>query len=173
MLWEDENLLAVSKPSGLVTHPTYKHPDGTLTDGVFARQLERSEGRPWLLHRLDRDTSGLILFAKTEHARRSLVRQFEKRTIRKHYLAIVTGQPDPSEGTIDAPLCRDPLDRRRVIVDPTGQASSTGYRTLATRGEYALVLAQPHTGRTHQIRAHFAFIGAPLVGDTHISACGA
>ncbi len=170
VLCEDENLLAVNKPSGLVTHPTYKHPDGTLTDGVFARQQERGEGRPWLLHRLDRETSGLILFAKTEHARRSLVRQFEQRTIRKQYLAVVAGQLDPPEGTIDAPLCRDPLDRRRVIVDPTGQASSTSYRTLAAGDGYALVLALPHTGRTHQIRAHFAFFGAPLVGDgTYLS----
>lgn len=165
VLWEDTDLLAVNKPSGLVAHPAYKHPDGTLADAVFARQLARGEGRPWLLHRLDRDTSGVVLFAKTEHARRALVRQFERHTIHKRYLAVLAGTLTPPSGSIDAPLLRDPLDRRRTRVDPAGKPGVTLYRTLALEGGYSFVLAEPRTGRTHQIRAHFASLGAPLVGD--------
>jgi 23S rRNA pseudouridine1911/1915/1917 synthase len=165
VLWEDAELFAVYKPAGLVTHPTYKHPDGTLADAVFARQHARGAGRPWLLHRLDRETSGLVLFAKTDRARRGLVRQFERHTIRKRYLAVLAGKLDPPAGGIEAPLMRDPLDRRRTIVDPAGQPATTHYRTLAARGGYSLVLAAPRTGRTHQIRAHFASRGVPLLGD--------
>lgn len=165
IVYEDEQLLAVDKPSGLVTHPAYRHPDGTLCDLVFARQAGRGEGRPWLLHRLDRETSGVILFAKTETARRSLVRQFERHTIRKQYLAIAAGTLEPAAGTITAPLRRDPLDRRRTIVEPAGQLAETRYRRVVSGDGLALALVEPLTGRTHQIRAHFAWAGAPLLGD--------
>lgn len=165
ILYEDGLLLAVSKPAGLVTHPAYKHPDGTLSDIVFARQAARGEDRPWLLHRLDRETSGVVLFAKTPLARRALVRQFERRTVRKLYLAITHGAPDNPEGEIDAPLLRDPSDRRRVVVDPHGQSAQTRFRVLARAGDHALIAAEPLTGRTHQIRAHLAYVGAPIAGD--------
>lgn len=165
VLYEDTALLAVDKPAGIVTHPAYKHPDGTLCDAVFARQASRGESRPWLLHRLDRETSGVLLFAKTEIARRALVRQFERRTVRKRYLALLLGIPCPAEGVIEAPLTRDPADRRRVIVDASGQPATTRYRLLASSGTHALALAEPLTGRTHQIRAHFTSLGTPLVGD--------
>lgn len=165
VLHEDGELLAVDKPAGLVTHPAYKHPDGTLCDAVFARQAALGASRPWLLHRLDRETSGVVLFARTEHARRAVVRQFERRTVRKRYLALLAGVPDPPEGVVEAPLARDPADRRRVVVDPAGQPSATRYRTLASAGGYALALAEPLTGRTHQIRAHLTSLGAPLAGD--------
>jgi 23S rRNA pseudouridine1911/1915/1917 synthase len=165
VVYEDDAVLVVAKPSGLVTHPAYKHPDGTLCDAIFARQAACGEGRPWLLHRLDRDTSGLVVFAKTVQARRALVRQFERRTVHKQYLAITVGEPPAGTGEISEPLMRDPEDRRRVVTHADGQPAQTRYRALATASGYALLLVEPLTGRTHQIRAHLTAVGAPLVGD--------
>jgi 23S rRNA pseudouridine1911/1915/1917 synthase len=165
VLFEDGELLAVDKPAGLVTHPSYKHADGTLWDAVLARQLARGEQRPCLLHRLDKWTSGVMLFAKTASARRAIVRQFERRSVGKRYLALTAGMLDPDEGEIEAPLVRDSLDRRRTIVDEGGQPALTRYRVLAHATGYSLVLAEPQTGRTHQIRAHLSYRDAPLIGD--------
>jgi 23S rRNA pseudouridine1911/1915/1917 synthase len=165
VLYEDREVVAVDKPAGLVVHPAYKHPAGTLCDAIFARQALRGEGRPWLLHRLDRDTSGVVLFAKTERARRALVRQFERHSVRKLYLAVTQGTPAPDEGEVALPLLRDPTDRWRTIAHSDGQPARTRYRVLAAQAGAALVLAEPITGRTHQIRAHLAALGAPLAGD--------
>jgi 23S rRNA pseudouridine1911/1915/1917 synthase len=165
VLYEDDDLLAVDKPAGVVVHPAYRHPTGTLYDTVAARQTARGEARPWLLHRLDRDTSGVVLLAKSERGRRGLVRQFERRQVRKWYLALVCDAPDVSVDEIRAPLRRDPLDRRRVVVDPAGQEAITAYRVLAAADGLALLLAEPRTGRTHQIRAHLAWLGHPIAGD--------
>ncbi|MBA3825262.1 MAG: RluA family pseudouridine synthase [Ktedonobacterales bacterium] len=164
---ENTHLLVVEKPAGMVTHPVYKHPDGTLTDFVAAWYATRDLPRPWLLHRLDKDTSGLILFARTADMLRVGVRQFEDHTITKEYAAVVWGADVPAAGLIDLRLMRDPADRRRVIVAPdeAGQAAQTRYVVVARQGNAAQVRLWPVTGRTHQLRAHLANIGHPIVGD--------
>ena len=167
ILYEDADLLVVDKPAGLVTHPAYKHPDGTLFDVVSAYVQDRGGAKPCLLHRLDKDTSGAILLAKTEPARRHLVRQFERRVIRKTYLALVCGALHPTSGEIDAPLLRDPLDRRKMQVNPLGAPARTEYRTLQTFAPgVALIELHPITGRMHQLRIHLAACDTPIVGDT-------
>jgi 23S rRNA pseudouridine1911/1915/1917 synthase len=165
VLFEDDDLLAVDKPAGLVAHPAYRHPDGTLDDAVKAYLRAHGEGNAWLLHRLDRDTSGVVLFARTERARRHVVRQFEQREVRKGYLALVAGDIGDSIREVRQPLRRDPQNRRRVIVDPSGQPAATRFFPLASSAERSLVFCRPITGRTHQIRVHLAWLGHTILGD--------
>ncbi len=167
IIYEDSDLLVVDKPAGLVIHPAYKHPSGTLFDAVSAYARERGDAKPCLLHRLDKDTSGAILLAKTEHARRHLVRQFEQRTLRKTYLALICGALHPATGEIDAPLRRDPLDRRKMQIDPQGAPARTEYQTINVLASgVTLIELHPITGRMHQLRIHLAAQGTPIVGDT-------
>lgn len=171
--YEDDTVLIVDKPAGLVVHPSVGHGTGTLVNALLGRALERGEplgsiagvGRPGIVHRLDKETSGLMVVAKTDAAQASLMRQFGGRTVEKEYLALVRGRPEASRGRIDAPVGRDPRDRQRMAVVPGGRASSTGYEVLATDGTYTLLRMEPHTGRTHQIRAHLAYLGLPIAGD--------
>jgi 23S rRNA pseudouridine1911/1915/1917 synthase len=176
VVYEDEALLAVNKQAGMVVHPAPGHSSGTLVNAILAHcpQLARSgDDRPGIVHRLDRDTSGLILVAKTEKARRALQRQFKERLVDKVYLALLDGHLQPAWGRIEAPIGRDPQHRQRMAVLAGGREAITEYHVLEqfarqvgpAAGDYSLVEAEPRTGRTHQIRVHFASIGHPVVGD--------
>ena len=170
VVYEDPDLLVIDKPAGLVTHPAPGHPDQTLANAVLAHcpDLEGVGGeiRPGLVHRLDRDTSGLIVVAKNDAAQAGLSAQFKDRTVSKAYLAAVTGHPDPERATIDAPVGRHPRSRTRMAIVTTGREAVTEYDMLRRLRGYALVEARPRTGRTHQIRVHMASIGHPVAGDT-------
>jgi RluA family pseudouridine synthase len=165
VIFEDEHILAVEKPAGMVAHPVYKHPDGTLVDYIAAWRAARGLTRPWLLHRLDKDTSGVVLLAISPHTLRITARQFSEHTVRKSYIALAWGADLPDAGTITAPLGRDPDDRRRMIVRDDGQAAETHYEVLARSAHHALLRLRPTTGRMHQLRAHLAHLGHPIAGD--------
>lgn len=170
VLFEDDYLLVVDKPAGLVVHPSYKHPDGTLFNALLWHARAWPPGaRPGLVQRLDRDTSGVLLVAKTRAVHAALQRAMYAGRVEKRYLAVVHGRPTPLRGRIDEPLGRDLGDRRRVVTAATGRPSVTFYERLAASGRGArsvsLVECRLGTGRMHQIRVHFASRGWPIVGD--------
>ena len=171
--YEDETMLIVDKPAGLVVHPSAGHGSGTLVNALLGRARDRGEalgsiagvGRPGIVHRLDKETSGLIVVAKTDLAQASLMRQFGDRSIEKEYLALVRGEVPSPRGRIEAPIGRDPRDRQRMAVVAGGRESTTEYEVLATGSGYALLSLRPLTGRTHQIRAHLSYLNLPIAGD--------
>jgi 23S rRNA pseudouridine1911/1915/1917 synthase len=177
IVYEDEGIMVVNKPAGMVVHPAYGHRTGTLVNAVLAHcpDLAGVEGdpRPGIVHRLDKDTSGLIIVAKNDSARRHLQRQFKRREVKKVYLALLEGRLEPTQGVIEAPIGRDKKRRKRMAVVERGRQARTKYRVVeyfdAKAGKashsYTLVEAEPKTGRTHQVRVHFASIGHPLAGD--------
>jgi len=171
--YEDDSMLIVDKPAGLVVHPSAGHGSGTLVNALLGRARDRGEplgsiagvGRPGIVHRLDKETSGLIVVAKTDDAQATLMRQFGERTIEKEYLALVRGTPPAPRGRVEAPIGRDPRDRQRMAVVANGRASTTEYESIGSGGGYTLLALHPLTGRTHQIRAHLSFLGLPIAGD--------
>jgi 23S rRNA pseudouridine1911/1915/1917 synthase len=171
--YEDDGMLIVDKPAGLVVHPSAGHGTGTLVNALLGRARDLGQplgsiagvGRPGIVHRLDKETSGLIVVAKTDAAQASLMRQFGDRTVEKAYLALVRGETPAPRGRIEAPVGRDPRDRQRMAVVAGGREATTEYEAVATGGGYALLELHPRTGRTHQIRAHLAYLDLPIAGD--------
>jgi len=162
---EDRDLIVIDKPAGLVVHPGAGVPDRTLLNALLAHAPRLAAvPRAGIVHRLDKDTSGLLVVAKNVESQAALAAQLAARSMRRTYLAVVEGDPPPS-GTIDAPVGRDTRARTRMTVSRRGKAARTGYRVLERFGRAALVECRLETGRTHQIRVHFQHIGHPLVGD--------
>lgn len=174
IIFEDPDLIVLNKPAGMVVHPAHGHASGTLVQALLARypdlaQLVQidpdSAHRPGLVHRLDRDTSGLMVVARTSAALKGLQQQFKARTVEKSYLALVFGQPESPQGIIDVPLGRDPRHPQKIAPRPDGKPARTHYRQIERLGQYSLLEVGLETGRTHQIRVHLAWLKCPVVGD--------
>lgn len=171
VVYEDDDLLVVDKPAGLVVHPAAGHPGGTLVNALLARGGPGAFGgiagvaRPGIVHRLDRATSGLIMVAKNDRAQAALMGQLKARRVRKRYLALVAGSVAATVGRIEAPIGRDPRHRTRMAVVPDGRSAVTGYRVRERFDGWTLLELDLVTGRTHQLRVHLASIGHPVAGD--------
>ena len=169
LVYQDEHIVVIDKPPGLSVHPGPGHPDRTLVNGLLALcpdiQGIGDGVRPGIVHRLDKDTSGLMVVAKNHQAHLALSAQIKDRQVTKGYLALATGIFAVAKGRIDAPISRDPRNRKRMAVAPGGRESRTKYQVLETLNESTLLQLYLETGRTHQIRVHLAYLGHPLVGD--------
>ena len=168
--YEDEHLIVIDKPAGLVVHPAAGNLDGTLVNALLHHCGGSLSGiggvaRPGIVHRIDKDTSGLMVAAKTDRAHEGLAKQFAAHSIERRYLSITSGRPSPAAGSVDAPLARSPANRKKVAVVAGGKRAVTHYRTLERLNEAALGECGLETGRTHQVRVHLALLGHPLVGD--------
>jgi 23S rRNA pseudouridine1911/1915/1917 synthase len=170
VVYQDAHMLVVNKPAGIAVHPGPGHPDRTLVNALLALvpDLKGIGGvqRPGIVHRLDKDTSGLMVVAKTDRAHASLTQQLKERRVKKTYVALVSGNVSQSEGEVDAPIARHPRHRKRMAIVQGGRDAVTRYKVVHRYSGCTLVEAYPVTGRTHQIRVHLASLGHPLVADS-------
>jgi len=170
IIYEDEDIIVINKPQGMVVHPAHGNYSGTVVNALLAhcQDLSGIGGvmRPGIVHRLDKDTSGLLMIAKNDLAHLGLTEQIKNRAVQKKYLALVYGNLKEEKGTIDAPIGRHPIDRKKMAVVPrTGKPAVTHYQVLRRYGNHTYLEIDLETGRTHQIRVHLAYIGHPVVGD--------
>lgn len=170
ILYEDDDVIVINKPQGMVVHPAPGHYTDTLVNALLYHCGDSLSGingvmRPGIVHRIDMDTSGVIMAAKNNNAHRSLAAQLAEHSITRKYNAIVYNNIKEDEGTVDKPIARNPSDRKKMAVVPGGRRAVTHYRVLERLGKFTFIEAQLETGRTHQIRVHMTYIGHPLLGD--------
>ena len=170
VIYEDNDIIVVNKPKGMVVHPANGNPDGTLVNAVLAMCKESLSGiggeiRPGIVHRLDKDTSGLLIIAKNDEAHIKMSKQIQDRKVEKRYIALVRGNVPDDDATIDMPIARSKTNRQKMAVDKNGKEAVTHFKVLKRYGKYTLIEVKIDTGRTHQIRVHMSYIGYPIIGD--------
>ena len=170
VIYEDKDIIVVNKPKRMVVHPANGNPDGTLVNAILAMCKDSLSGiggeiRPGIVHRLDKDTSGLLIIAKNDLAHMNMSKQIQDRKVIKKYIALVRGTVPENEATIDMPIARSQKDRKKMAVDKNGKEAVTHFKVLARYDKYTLLEVKIDTGRTHQIRVHMSYIGHPVIGD--------